>query len=85
MQSHINVGYGDDVTIFDLATLVAKVVGYIGEIKFDKDKPDGAPQKLMDSGLLSKLGWSATISLEQGLVNAYLDFIKPNQTTHSAL
>ena len=71
MQSHINVGFGSDITIAELATEVAKAVGYEGKISFDPSKPDGAPRKWMDSGLLNQLGWSAKIQLEQGLKIAY--------------
>ena len=76
MQSHINVGYGSDITIAQLAETVSKVVGYNGKIIFDSTKPDGAPRKLMDSGLLKKLGWSATVDIEEGLSIAYQDFLK---------
>ncbi len=75
MQSHINVGYGDDVTIAELARLVGKVVEYTGEIAFDPAKPDGPPRKLMDSSRLESLGWRATIRLEAGLAATYKDFI----------
>ena len=71
--SHINVGYGSDVKIADLAHSVAKVVGYEGRITYDDSKPDGAPRKLMDSGHLNALGWEAKVSLEEGLKRAYLD------------
>jgi len=76
MQSHINVGYGSDITIAQLATTVGQVIGYKGEIVFDATKPDGAPRKLMDSGLLTKLGWSAQVDIETGLSLAYADFLK---------
>lgn len=59
MQSHINVGYGSDVTIAELATAVAKAAGYEGKISFDASKPDGTPRKWMDSGRLNRLGWHA--------------------------
>jgi GDP-L-fucose synthase len=75
MQSHINVGYGDDVTIAELALAVCKTVGYSGEINFDISKPDGTPSKLMDSTLLYSLGWKPTVDLESGLKKAYADFI----------
>jgi GDP-L-fucose synthase len=71
--SHINVGFGSDVTIAELAATVARVVGYQGCITFDPSKPDGAPRKLMDSGRLNALGWKARVGLEDGLTNAYLD------------
>jgi GDP-L-fucose synthase len=74
MCSHINVGYGSDVTIKELAELVAGVVGYPGAIEFDSSKPDGTPRKLMDSGRIKELGWQPEIDLEQGLINAYADF-----------
>ena len=75
MQSHINVGYGDDVSIRELATLIGSVVGYTGEIAFDTGKPDGAPQKLMDSTVLRKLGWRPQVALEPGLRDAYANFL----------
>jgi GDP-L-fucose synthase len=75
MQSHINVGYGDDVTIGDLAHAVGEAVGYSGEIKFDASKPDGAPRKLMDSERLNSLGWKPQVDLKNGLKNAYADFL----------
>ncbi len=75
MQSHINVGYGDDITILKLAETVADIIGFQGEIKFDPGKPDGAPRKLMDSTLLNTLGWKAKVTLKQGLSLAYNDFL----------
>ena len=75
MQSHINVGYGSDVTIADMARTVAKVVGYQGAVTFDTTKPDGAPRKLMDSARLNSLGWQAQVTLEDGLARAYADFL----------
>jgi GDP-L-fucose synthase len=75
MQSHINVGYGVDITIAQLAATVGQVVGYDGEIVFDASKPDGAPRKLMDSSLLQKLGWVAKVDIQEGLRLAYQDFL----------
>ena len=75
-QSHINVGFGSDVTIAQLAHAVGKVVGYQGEITFDSSKPDGAPRKLMDSSRLNALGWNAKVDLEAGLRLAYQDFLQ---------
>jgi GDP-L-fucose synthase len=77
MQSHINVGFGSDVSIAQLAHTMAQVVGYAGEITFDASKPDGAPRKLMDSARLKNLGWRAEVELETGLALAYADFCKP--------
>ena len=71
MQSHINVGFGSDVTIAQLAKAVATATGYQGKITFDTSKPDGAPRKWMDSGRLNQLGWQAKVDLQAGLVSAY--------------
>ena len=76
MQSHINVGYGSDITIAELAHTVGQVVGYQGEIDFDTTKPDGAPRKLMDSSRLNALGWQGEVALQDGLALAYQDFLK---------
>jgi GDP-L-fucose synthase len=77
MKSHINVGFGSDVTIKELAQAVAKVTGYQGKISFDPSKPDGSPRKWMDSGRLNKLGWVPRVNLEDGLIRAYQAFISP--------
>lgn len=76
MLSHINVGYGSDVSIAELAVLIGQTVGYKGRITYDRSKPDGTLRKLMDSSLLNALGWKAQITLEKGLVSAYQDFLK---------
>lgn len=75
MQSHINVGYGDDITIVNLAKAISETVGYSGEIKFDVNKPDGAPVKLMNSELINLLGWKPQVNLKDGLKKTYEDFI----------
>jgi GDP-L-fucose synthase len=75
MQSHINVGFGDDITIKELALAVGKTIGYQGLINFDTSKPDGSPRKLMDSSLLNALGWKTKMVLEAGLATAYQDFL----------
>ena len=74
MLTHINVGTGLDVSIKELAQTVKSVVGYEGELVFDRTKPDGAPRKLMDVQLLSSLGWAAQVDLKSGLNNTYQDF-----------
>ena len=74
MQSHLNVGYGADVTITELASAVAKATGYQGSISFDATKPDGAPRKWMDSSRLNRLGWTPQVNLETGLAQAYQAF-----------
>lgn len=71
MLSHINVGTGVDCTIRELAETIAKVTGFAGRLSFDATKPDGAPRKLMDVSRLKALGWQASISLEDGLRDAY--------------
>ena len=75
MQSHINVGSGSDVTIFEIAILIGKVVGFDGQIEFDTSKPDGVPRKWMDSSCLNALGWQAKVDLQFGLAAAYQDFV----------
>lgn len=75
MQSHLNVGYGSDVTISQLATAVASATGYQGKISFDSSKPDGAPRKWMDSNRLNQLGWSPKVDLVAGLALAYSEMI----------
>jgi len=74
MLSHINVGTGEDITIRELATTVASVIGYRGRIDFDASKPDGTPRKLMDVSRLHALGRCATVGLAEGLARAYADF-----------
>ena len=76
MESHINVGFGSDITILELAQAVAAAVAYQGKINLDSSKPDGAPRKWMDSSKLAGLGWSAKVSLIQGLENTYKDFLE---------
>jgi len=76
MQGHLNVGFGSDVTIAELAGLIAKTTGYEGKIIFDPSKPDGAPRKLLDVSLLNNLGWHAKINLSSGLKLAYEDMPK---------
>ena len=75
MLSHINVGYGEDVTISELALAVKNAVGYEGEIDFDSSKPDGAPRKLMDSTRLNQMGWQPSVDLASGLKTAYADLL----------
>jgi GDP-L-fucose synthase len=75
MLSHINVGFGSDVTIRALTEIISEVVGYQGLISFDPAKPDGTPRKLMDSGRLNSLGWHAKVNLKDGLTMAYQDYL----------
>lgn len=76
MQSHINVGTGSDITIAQLATVIAKAIGYEGRINFDPSKPDGSPRKLMDSSRIRFLGWEARVDLPMGIDLTYIDFLK---------
>jgi GDP-L-fucose synthase len=76
MQNHINVGFGSDITIKELAQLIGETVGYQGEITFDSTKPDGTPRKLMNSDRITGMGWRAKINLVDGLASAYQDFLR---------
>jgi len=71
MLSHINVGTGHDVTIAELAQILANVTGYSGRISFDSEKPDGTMRKLMDVSRLTRMGWKARIGLEAGIAGTY--------------
>lgn len=75
MLSHVNVGCGEDVSILELARIVAGVVGYEGDIATDPTKPDGAPRKLMDVARLAGMGWTARIDLAAGLQETYRWFL----------
>jgi GDP-L-fucose synthase len=76
MLSHINVGFGSDISIRDLAFLLKEVIEYPGEIQFDTSKPDGTPRKLMDSSKIQGMGWQATKPLKEGLYEAYQSYLK---------
>jgi GDP-L-fucose synthase len=73
--SHVNVGTGEDCTIADLARAVARTVGFGGRVVFDTSKPDGAPRKLLDVSRLQRLGWRASIGIDQGLQQTYRWFV----------
>ncbi len=85
MLSHINVGYGADVSIAEAAQTIAQVVGYTGAVTFDISKPDGTPRKWMDSSRLNSLGWQAQVPLLQGLKQAYQDFLASNCERSAAI
>jgi GDP-L-fucose synthase len=72
----VNVGVGEDVTIADVAALVREVVGYDGEIVFDRSKPDGTPRKLLDVSRLRELGWSPRVGLREGLAGTYAWYVR---------
>ena len=83
MMSHINVGSGTDISILELARLVAQVTGYTGQISTDRTKPDGTMRKLMSVDRLAKMGWSAQIQLKQGLADTYEWYLENVQTARS--
>jgi GDP-L-fucose synthase len=72
----VNIGSGEELTIKDLASLIGEVVGFKGEVRFDKAKPDGTPRKLMDTSKLFTLGWTKTITLRDGLNSEYKNLVK---------
>ena len=72
--SHVNVGYGEDITIRELAELIREVVGFEGELEFDQSKPDGSPQKMLNSRLIHGLGWSPTTTIAVGLALASKEY-----------
>ena len=74
-KQFVNVGFGSDITIKELAEIVARVVGFEGNQVFDTSKPNGTPRKLMDSSRLFQTGWKPTVSLEEGISIAYQDFL----------
>lgn len=77
-KEFVNVGFGDEITIKDLALLIQKVVGFEGHLAFDTSKPNGTPRKLMDSTRLFDTGWTPKTQLEEGIKLAYQDFISRN-------
>ncbi len=76
MQSHINVGSGQEVSVFELAKQISKIIGFRGEIVFDSSKPNGTMRKLLDSSRINNLGWKAKITLEEGLRSTYNWYLK---------
>jgi GDP-L-fucose synthase len=74
-EQFINIGYGSDVSIKELAELVKRIVGFTGDVVWDQSKPDGTPRKLMDSSRLRRLGWQPQTDLETGVRLAYQDFL----------
>ncbi|TZG27945.1 GDP-L-fucose synthase [Sphingomonas montanisoli] len=73
---HVNVGFGSDISIIELAELVARIVGFAGRIERDESKPDGTPRKLMSSDRLNAMGWHARINLEAGIADSYAWFLE---------
>ena len=81
--NHINIGYGVDIKISDLAVEISRIVNYKGKIVFDISKPDGPKQKLMDSSLINNLGWKPKTSLIDGLKSTYMDFLNNKDKYYS--
>jgi nucleoside-diphosphate-sugar epimerase len=79
MASHVNVGTGSDVSIAELAHLIADVTGFTGRIAFDRSKPDGTPRKLLDVSRLARLGWRARRELHSGLAETYRWFLRAKE------
>jgi GDP-L-fucose synthase len=75
-ESHVNVGYGSDLSIAELARTICEVIGFTGDLRFDTTKPDGTPRKLMDTTRLTALGWQPRISLSEGLAATYHEFLE---------
>lgn len=82
-SSHINVGTGKDCTIKELATTIAKVCGFKGEIVFDRSRPDGTPRKLLDVSRIHQLGWQHSIELNEGLTHTHEWFMQHNASMRS--
>jgi len=76
MLSHINVGTGTDLSIAELAEMIAEVVGFKGKIEYDTSMPDGTPRKLLDVSKITQMGWKAGISLEEGLKQTYAWYLE---------
>jgi GDP-L-fucose synthase len=74
-ESHVNIGWGEDISIAELATLIADVVGFKGRLRYATDKPDGMPRKLLDVSVLDGIGWRPKIGLRDGLIDAYRWFV----------
>jgi GDP-L-fucose synthase len=76
----INIGCGEDLTVSELAEVVARIVGFEGPVEWDPTKPDGTPRKLLDVSRLANLGWRPKTSLEEGIRIAYQDYLKKGKS-----
>ncbi|WP_019955864.1 GDP-L-fucose synthase family protein [Yoonia vestfoldensis] len=83
MQSHLNIGWGTDISILDLARMIADITGFEGQIICDRTKPDGTPRKVLDTGRMQRLGWTPKISLQLGLRATYDWFLLQQQAGHA--
>ena len=79
-----NIGSGLDLTIRELAELVARAVGFKGALRFDSSKPDGTPRKLLDVSRVRRLGWASRIGMEEGVALAYRDFLAHGEVKTAA-
>ena len=77
-EQHVNIGSGQEITIAELGKLLAAIVQYAGKLVFDRSRPDGMPRKLLDSSLLTGMGWHARTPLREGLQHAYAAFLSAN-------
>src|SRR5207245_6141029 len=84
MHPIVNIGCGRDLTVREVAELIAEVVGFRGHLVFDPSKPDGTPRKLLDISRLTALGWKPKTSLREGLKNTYLEFSETVARTSEA-
>ena len=75
-ESHVNIGWGEDVSIAELATAIAETVGFKGQFRYATDKPDGMPRKLLDTGMINGMGWQPKIRFQEGLADAYRWFVE---------
>jgi len=73
--SHVNIGFGEDISIIEVANIISDIVGFQGELKFDTSKPDGTPKKLLDCSLIRRMGWQPQVDLKKGLTISYQDFV----------
>jgi GDP-L-fucose synthase len=80
---HVNVGVGEDVSVADLASTVAEIVGYDGSITWDTTKPDGTPRKLLDVRMINELGWKAEVDLSAGIRSTYEWYVERANTARS--
>lgn len=82
--SHINVGYGTDISIAELAKKIRGIIGFCGSMSYDRSKPDGTPRKLLDSSRILALGWAPRTSLDEGIAKTYEWFQKNRETVRIA-
>ncbi len=81
--SHINLGTGKDISIKELAEMIKEVVGFKGQICFNPEIPDGTPRKLLDKGLIEKMGFAPSVDLQQGIEHTYAWFVNHSSFTSS--